>query len=482
MRIKIVYTIAAQAFRGAFRNKAVLWLTALLGVLLLMATYTGWKQYTQQTAIRQAYQKEVREQWLGNPDKHPHRMAHYGYFAFRPKHPLFFFDFGMDSYTGVSVFLEAHKQNSVNFSEASFSTGLLRFGEICMAMVLQLLVPLLTVFLGFSAVSALRENGTLKIVLSQGVSWQELLLGNTLGIGAVAAVLYLPVMLVTILFWAGLSSLTVSGDEWFRLAVLLLAYFAYLLIWALIAVLVSAFSKTSKGSLVTLIGVWLLCTIVLPRATQALGAYLHPAPSKMAFLAAIEADLAKEGDSHNPDDPHYKFIKDSLLLAHKVATVQELPFNYSGFIMAEGEKISAQIYARHQRRLIHTYEQQNRFNRVTAFVNPYTAIKHLSMALAGTDFRAYMDFQDAAEAFRYNLAQQMNTLQIKYISNAKPGEKDKPHTLDRNHWAGLPDFAFTYQPGTTVLRREAISGVALMAWLLLPLLLLFTLTKRFKAL
>ena len=267
MHIKILFTIAAQFCRNAFRNRAVLWVTALLGLLLLMATYAGWKQYTHQAAIRTKYQQEVREQWLGNPDKHPHRMAHYGYFAFRPKHPLSFFDFGMDSFTGVSVFLEAHKQNSVNFSEASFSTGLLRFGEISMAMVLQLLVPLLTVFLGFNVVSSLRENGTLKIVLSQGVSWQELILGNTLGIAGVAAVLYVPVTLVTLLFWTGLNSFQVSGDEVFRLAILLLAYLAYILIWALIAVLVSAFSNTSKGSLTLLIGIWLLCTIVLPRAT-----------------------------------------------------------------------------------------------------------------------------------------------------------------------------------------------------------------------
>ena len=45
---------------------------------------------------------------------------------FRLKHPLSTFDFGIESYTGNAVFLEAHRQNMVNFSEAGFSTGLLR--------------------------------------------------------------------------------------------------------------------------------------------------------------------------------------------------------------------------------------------------------------------------------------------------------------------------------------------------------------------
>jgi ABC-2 type transport system permease protein len=83
------------------------------------------------------YHTKVREGWEKSPDKHPHRMAHYGYVAFRENYPLSFFDFGMDSYLGNAVFLEAHRQNTVNFSEASFSSGLLRFGELSCALILQ---------------------------------------------------------------------------------------------------------------------------------------------------------------------------------------------------------------------------------------------------------------------------------------------------------------------------------------------------------
>ena len=104
------------------------------------------------------------------------------------------------------------------------------------------------------------------------------------------------------------------------------------------------------------------------------------------------------------------------------------------------------------------------------------------MALAGTDFTSYMDFQDAAEAFRYNLAQRMNELQMEYISNAKQGAKDKPYSIDHSHWNALPDFSYAYKRGTSVVAQETISVLALLFWLLLPLLLLFTITKRFKAL
>jgi ABC-2 type transport system permease protein len=359
---------------------------------------------------------------------------------------------------------------------------MLRFGEMSIAMILQLLVPLLVFFLGFNAISALKENGTLKILLCQGVSWQELIMGNTMGITAVTLVLYVPVMLLTILFWLLLSGMAITADDSIRLTVLLLSYFVYFIIWSLMAVLVSAFSKTSKGSLATLIGIWLLLMIVLPRATQALGAQRYPAPSRIAFEKAIEEDLSKEGDSHNPDDPHYKAIKDSLMAAYRIEDVQQLPFNYSGFIMAEGEKISASIYNRHQRQLIETYEKQNSFGRYTAFINPYIAIKHFSMALTGSDFASYMNFMDQAETYRYHLAQRMNALQMQYISNEKLGEKDKPYSISRAHWEEMPDFKYQFQNSGVIFRQEQLSIAALLFWLILPVTLLFTLTSKFKAL
>lgn len=49
---------------------------------------------------------------------------------------------------------------------------LLRFGEISLAIVLQVLLTLLIFFLGFGIVATDIELATLRLVLSQGVSWK----------------------------------------------------------------------------------------------------------------------------------------------------------------------------------------------------------------------------------------------------------------------------------------------------------------------
>lgn len=479
--MKIVQSeiLIARHFRKSiFKNPAIYIITAFIGILLLYAAFTGWDNYKSQNETSEKYQHESREDWLKNPDKNPHRMAHYGNFAFRKSTPLSVFEFGMEPFFGNAIFLEAHKQNTANFSEAGFSNSMLRFGEISIAMVLQVLLPLLIFFLGFNTIAYERENGTLKILLTQGINWKQLLIGKTLGIASVIMLLFVPTIIVLVLVWLFLQNFSITADETVKMLLFILFHLAYLLFFCVIAVLVSAISKTSKKALITLIGIWLLFTVILPRTTQAIGAYIYEAPSKIQFNSDIEKDILKEGDSHNPNDPHYKAIKDSLLLVYKVDSVQQLPFNYSGFIMTEGEKISSRIYNEHLAALLKIYKKQNSFSKTVSFLNPYIAIKNLSMGLSNTDYESYIDFQKQAEDYRYAMAQKMNALQIKYISNTK---SDKPKIIGKEHWAEVDEFHYEPEKIETVLKNEIVSIISILLWIVALFILIRIASHKLKA-
>jgi len=477
MSLHAEFLIAKHLKQAVFKNKAIYIISIFIGVLLIYATFSGWNNYSSQNETSEKYQHESREDWLKNPDKNPHRMAHYGNFAFRKSTPLSVFEFGMEPFFGNAIFLEAHKQNTANFSEAGFSNSMLRFGEISIAMVLQILLPLLIFFVGFNSVAAERENGTLKLILSQGINWKQLLVGKTLGIASVIMLLFIPTMIILVIVWLLLQNFTVSSDEMIKMVLFVIFHFIYLLFFCAIAVLVSASSKTSKKALVSLIGIWLVFTIILPRTTQALGAYIYEAPSKIQFNSDIEKDILKQGDSHNPNDPHYKAIKDSLLRVYKVDSVQKLPFNYSGFIMTEGEKISSRIYNQHLEDLLLVYKKQNSFSKTVSFINPYIAMKNLSMGLSNTDYDSYTDFQKQAEAYRYMMAQKMNALQIKYISN----NKDKPAVIDKEHWADVKEFHYEQKEIQDVLTNEIISIISIILWISLLFIFIKIATKKLKA-
>ncbi|MFN8000223.1 MAG: ABC transporter permease subunit [Acidobacteriota bacterium] len=165
----VITRIATNEIRHSLRNRS-LWIACVsIATLLLLSAIIAQQNQNKLNAQRNEYQQRVRSNWLEQPDRHPHRASHYGYLAFRPKAPLSFFDPGVDSYAGTSVYLEAHRQNTANFSEANHSGGMLRFGELSPALVLQLLVPLAIFFLGFASITSERESGTLPMLLAQGV-------------------------------------------------------------------------------------------------------------------------------------------------------------------------------------------------------------------------------------------------------------------------------------------------------------------------
>ncbi len=479
MRKEILVLIARQFWVSTWKAKAVYGVLLVVLVLLFFGAVSG-VGYYDQNHFRADHQQMARESWEANPDKHPHRMAHFGSFAFRVKHPLSIFDFGLESFTGNAVFLEAHKQNTANFSEASLSTGLLRFGELSMAMILQTILPLIVFFIGYYAIVSDKENGTLRILLTQGATWKEILFGRTLGLFAIALVFFAPFIVVTGILLFTEEHMVSSG--WLRLLLITTSYMVFLFVLSSVAIIISTRSLSAKSALVKLLGLWLLMTILIPRTAQSLGSYFHPAPTKQAFRAGVEEEVLALGDSHDPDDPLFNSIKDSVLLAHQVASVEELPFNYGGYLMSLGEKMTAEVYRKHQGRLTDLYRKQNELTHWLALVNPYLAIKTLSMGLCGVDFEAYVDFQGQAEAYRYQLAQRMNELQMKYISPDKVhGSEGKVYVVARKEWQALPDFHYEFLSIATSLKNEVITLAALFLWLLVAVALLNFLSKKAKA-
>lgn len=452
--------IAFNEWRAAFRSRTVFISAVVLGFSLLTALVVSWQNARLLNAERTKFQEIVRTNWIDQPDRHPHRVAHYGYLAFRPKSTLSFFDSGIDSFAGTSVFLEAHRQNTANFSEARHSSGLLRFGELNLAMILQILVPLLIFFLGFSSVAGEREGGTLALMMAQGVSPGQLIAGKSAGVLGTVLALALPLMLIAFGMWLALNDFTVSADAAIRILLLIAGYLLYFAVTAALAVVVSAISPTSRTALTALLVIWIVFWIAMPRAAQNVGAAIYPAPTKAEFDKRLEADLANEGDSHNPNDPKFAELRRETLAEHGVDDVKKLPFNYAGFVMMKAEEISSGIFRRHFGELIAQYRRQNRVSELLSLVNPYLAIRQFSMAVAGSDFTTYEHFATQTEDYRFKMAQRLNDLHMNEIK----AEKDREQKVGRETWERFPAFEYREPPIAETVRQQIPALISVAFW------------------
>jgi ABC-2 type transport system permease protein len=461
MHRRLIVIIAKQELKSIFRDKTSWILYTILVVISLIAVYTGWSYVRQFNDQQLAAKEEVSNHWMNQPERHPHRVAHYGYLIFREKSALSFFDYGLDSYVGNSVFLEAHRQNTVNMSEAGFSNGMLRFGELSMAMVLQMLVPLFIVFIGFHTVSGLKQSGVLKILLCQKASYFDILMGKAIGLTLVSWVLFLPLVLLSL--FCGVLSLAgdLTADIVLRSLLVVLVYAGYLLVIVLLVVGVSAVSNSVRSSLMTLVLFWILFCVIVPKSAQTIGSRLFSAPDKIAFEHAIEEEISKEGDSHDPDDPHFAKLKKDVLLKYGVDSISQLPINYGALVMQEGENISSGIFSSHYDRLISIYKSQNAVSSLLSLIDPYLAIRNISMNLAGTDFETFTEFQIQTEKYRFEKTRNINEIHLTQIKF----KNDRNQKVSSKNWQQQPEFIFKPVSIQTNMANSATSFAGLLFWI-----------------
>jgi ABC-2 type transport system permease protein len=465
-----VSRIAREEWRALARNRAGVIASVLLVLLVLAAALVSFERHAAIESERARYQASVDHQFDEQPARHPHRMVHYGQFVFRPLSPLAFFDFGVDGYTGNTIFLEGHRQNSANFAEARQSSLLLRFGQLTPAFVLQTLAPLLLIFLAFASVSRERERGTLRLLLSQGIGGGQLLLGKLIGHAGIALAIGAPAFALLI----GLAAS--GGAAWSASLLLILGYAGWLLLWATLAVLVSALVRRSRDALIVLVGVWMIGVILLPRALPEVAATRTTLPTRIETEVALHRDLKQIGDSHDPEDPYFNDFKARTLAHYGVTRVEDLPVQYAGLVGMEGERLSTDLYARAAKRTAALEAGQGGFVQAFSAVSPLLAIRQLSMAVSGSDMGAHQHFLDAAEAFRYRFVQVLNRMQVDKIPNTNAGEDPR---IGAENWATVPRFSYAAPAPPGIGDARVLSNVAVLGgWLLALALLAVPIARR----
>lgn len=451
--------IAQKELTSTLRDRRFVIAGGVILLLLLVASGTGFIHYQRLASQRQQANQAARTAWVSQPEKNPHSAAHYGTFAFRPTSDLSFLDFGLDTYTGTSVYLEGHRQNDAKFSSAEDATVLIRFGEMTVAFVLQLLIPLLIVFLGFSAFTQEREEKTLALLLSQGISPKQIFWGKVVGYSRAIGWLIGPALLLGAVLLFAQTGFQPTGDTLVRLLLFGLIYCLYFELFIIGSVYVSARSQSSRGSLLTLLGVWLVACIVLPKATANLGESLFRVPSSYVFQEQLHEDVEKGIDGHDPSSERAKVFEKKVLAQYGVDSVSKLPVNFDGMVMQEGEKYTSLVYQKHFTELQNQFKKQNSLATLVGFVNPYLAVRDLSMGLSGSDYEHFLDFKGKAEAYRFALVERLNDEMTHF---SKTGEWTKK--VSQSFWQTIPDFQYQLPSVGWALGRHWLSVLALLVF------------------
>ena len=421
--------ISAKDWTEFVRDRRLLLAAVLVTLLGIAAVATSFARVSAYETDRRATEARDRTTWEGQGARNPHSAAHFSNWALRPLTPLALLDPGVTPYAGSAVWMEAHNQNPPRARAVEDLSGAFDLGAFSAAWILQTLMPLLIFVIGAGAVARERERGTLRLMLASGLGARRLVPGKAAALGRIAALLAVPLIVVA------LAAAVLAGPaDPLRLLLWSGAYALFFAIVAVIAVVVSAASRTASQAMLALIGLWLIAVVLVPRAGAGLAAATIPAPTPDAFWSAMIAEIDKQ-----PDPFDSETFGPAMAKRYGVATVEDLPVSLAGLQLDESERVGNAVFDSSYGALADTYGRQRALLSWTGLVSPIAPLQNISMALAGTDMASQLSFQRQAEALR---RQTIGVLNGDMTANGKG--KDFDYQAGSDLWKTIP--AFRYRP------------------------------------
>jgi len=441
-----------------FRDRLLLTLLCTIFSVLIgissWAVHSDLKQQSAQVTASNA----ARAQWEGQGAANPHNMAHFGDFVFRPSGPLTRLDHGVQARLGKVLLLEGHRQNSPLHADVTRAGSIGRFVRLDSAFLLQTIVPLLMIFLGSTGLAADRQSGRLKLILAQGCGAGKLMVGHFLALWVLALIL-----LATVVITSLLSSALWSSEPFDESGRLFAFVSVHALFFAVVAAGISSATiwlRSATAALFSLLLIWVMASIVLPRATSSLAAMLHPLPSQDAFQSTLRAARESGPDAHNSQDLELDKLRQATLQQYAVDRVEDLPLNFDGIAMQVDEEFGNRVWDKHYGALRATLTQQLAFANAVALINPFQAIQQVSMTLAGTDLGHDLAFQHQAEQYRRDLVQQLNDKHA--YGGSKTG--DWSWQAEAMYYRSLEPFHHDYPSLNEALRSRTSAVIGLLLW------------------
>jgi ABC-2 type transport system permease protein len=461
----MISSIARKEFAEIVRDGRFKWTAAIMVLLLLTAMLAGYQKYTTAVRIQQTAQSGTNQQWLDQGDKNPHSAAHYGNYAFKPAGPLSYFDNGISNYTGTAVFMEAHRQNFAIGRPASDQSAIARFGDLSGANILQLLLPLLIIFLGFTAFSGERESGTLRQVMSMGVTNRQLLWGKALGVGTAVMIVVLPCILIGALALSMAESVDHAEGMGKRIVSLSIAYLMYAGVFLFLTLAVSAFTKHARTTLMVLIGFWAFTGFLMPKAASEISKFTNPTPAFGKWMADMRAHQLRGFDGIPPFVKFQAYTKE-LFEEHGVDNVADLPMYFVAVRLQKLEEYDYPVFDQHYAMIRDSYAAQRRVQDRLGLLAPTLPLRSISMAVSGTDLIQHVKFMSDAETYRRNMVVKMNDYLSKASVHLNASFSSSNYMrADEEVFAIVPPFEFEPPQLDAMIAEHRNNFIVLFLWL-----------------
>ena len=457
-------------WNGFLRNKLFIFFTSFFIILLFLVTLFGIIQNNKQIQSQKEAHDHIRSQWDEIDSTNAHSAAHFGTYAFKSNTILNSLDEGINSVTGVVLRLEGHKQNDVAFSEMSQSLEISKFGKFKPSLLFQFIIPLFLIFLSFNTYTSEISSGRLKLLIVQGNSLLNIVFGKILSLLSLSFILLFLSMLIQSFF----NFYEFSSEEVLRLTIFFFSYLLYYFIIISLTILLSIIFKNSASALSTVIIIWLLWTVFLPKTIGNFTESISPLPTRFELKENMQEDRSKGIDGHNPSDERRSKLEKETLERYNVDSLSQLPINFSGILLQADEEYGNKVWDKHFGEVYSTLKEQKRNYQLSGFINPFASIQSLSMGSCGTDLIHHLDFLNKAEIYRRYFVKKLND---EYTVVETTGEN--AYLSNNEFFRSIDDFNYSDPNFLSVMYYYLFDILFLLSWTCILIFFIVSNSRKF---
>jgi ABC-2 type transport system permease protein len=319
-------------------------------------------------------------------------------------------------------------------------------GQFDLAFVIIYFYPLLILALTFNLVASEKEDGTLRMLLSNRLRLRSIVLGK---VAARASIVLSSAVLFSLAGFA-LSSTSFDGGAISRLMLWGCAVIFYGAFWFALGVAINALGKSAATNALALAACYLAFVVVIPSLVNLGATTLYPVPSRIEFVNAMRAETQEA--NRQGSQLLARYFEDHPELARPQDTTS--PYSKTGeddfamLSMAKDELVARRmkpLLERFDAQLNHQHRLVNRFR----YLSPAILMQSLLYEITGAGVERYQHFLRQVDRYHQN-----------WRSYFSPRVFEK-RALASGDLASLPQFQFTEEDVSAVTNRVLWPGLAM---------------------
>jgi ABC-type transport system involved in multi-copper enzyme maturation permease subunit len=227
---------------------------------------------------------------VAQAEQHPSTM---GTSLFKSPSPLLFMAEGGEKntpsgyYLGPKLTLLPEPAGTVNFKMPDIP-------ELDWAFIIKIVFSLYVILLGFEAISGEKEQGTLRLVLSNPVARAKLLTGKYVAIISSAAIPLLVGLLISLILIGAFLPALMGPSNLLRMAVFFVLALAYLSLFGFLSLFFSALIPRSSLVLLVLLAFWIIFAFFIPDMSGIAAQRFSKVPSEYEMAKLVGPTIQGE--------------------------------------------------------------------------------------------------------------------------------------------------------------------------------------------